>query len=156
MLASLLSWRHEADDLVARYEDEVHLAKLGDGASRETPVVDDDGRHRRRAGWTQGPETQRRDRPEAVQAPPAQAQTPSRAVPTPKKPKPKPVPASNKPLWEIGELTAEQREVRRAEEVNAARARQKLEEANRMAFKLAAVERPTNIDEVRAEVENEE
>ena len=30
VLASLLSWRHEADDLVARYEDEVHLAKLGD------------------------------------------------------------------------------------------------------------------------------
>ena len=31
----------------------------------------------------------------------------------------------------------------------------KLEEANRMAFKLAAVERPTNLDAVRAEVESE-
>ena len=50
-------------------------------------------------------------------------------------------------------MTAEQREVKRAEELNARRASEKLEEANRMAFKLTAVERPTNLEAVRAEVE---
>ena len=155
VLASLLSWRHEADDLVARYEDEVHLAKLGDGAREKhqswmtTDAIEDE------LGGRKGPKLNGVTVPKPFKLhPPKPKPLPARYQP-PKKPKPKPVPASNKPLWEIGELTAEQREVRRAEEVNAARARQKLEEANRMAFKLAAVERPTNLDEVRAEVENE-
>ena len=153
VLASLLSWRHEADDLIARYEDEVHFAKLGDGARKKHESwMTTDAIENELAG-RKGPKLNGVTVPKPFKLhPPKPKPLPARYEP-PKKPKIKPVPASNKPLWENGELTAEQREVRRAEEVNAARARRKLEEANRMAFKLAAVERPTNIDAVREEVE---
>jgi hypothetical protein len=156
VLASLLSWRHEADELIARYEDEVHFRQDG---RRKTQSVDDDGCARTdvggKRGGQKGPRVNNVTVPEPFKLhPPKPKPLPAEYKPPPK-PRPKPVPPSNKPLWEKGEMTAEQREVKRAEELNARRASEKLEEANRMAFKLTAVERPTNLEAVRAEVEAE-
>ena len=156
VLASLLSWRHEADELIARYEDEVHFAKIGDVKHKAWMTTDAlEQTLEGNGGGQKGPRVNNVTVPEPFKLhPPKPKPLPAEYKPPPK-PRPKPVPPSNKPLWEKGEMTAEQREVKRAEELNARRASEKLEEANRMAFKLTAVERPTNLEAVRAEVEAE-
>ena len=155
VLASLLSWRHEADDLIARYEDEVHFAKLGDGARERheswmtTDAIENE------LGGRKGPKLNGVTVPKPFKLhPPKPKPLPARYQP-PKKPKPQTRAGVEQAA--VGNRRAHRRATGGSKGGGSKRGEgeAKLEEANRMAFKLAAVERPTNLDAVRAEVENE-
>ena len=161
-VAGVVAWGAEADRLLEKQERLVYLAtKPPNGAGglyestdeeeTEYGPEDEDSENGtlRKKKKKSGPRLTNATVPEPFRF------HPSRPKPLPPpEPKREPIKPRPAPVVRAGP-TAEQIELERAKRRNRAEAEARLEEAQKLQFKLRASERPTNVEKVRAEVEAE-
>lgn len=162
-VAGVVAWGAEADRLLEKQERLVYLAtkppnaagglyESTDEEETEYELEDEDsenGTLRKKKKKKSGPRLTNATVPEPFRF------HPSRPKPLPPpEPKREPIKPRPAPVVRAGP-TAEQIELERAKRRNRAEAEARLEEAQKLQFKLRASERPTNVEKVRAEVEAE-